>query len=82
MSNRCESDDLPILPPAGTQGLSFGASRDKFPHIGAIVALKSGGPRMMVVDYVANGLTVSWRHLGEAVERSFPFTSLQLVSPL
>ena len=82
MPSGCESNGPPILPSPAMQEAFLSPSRDKFPHIGAVVSLKSGGPRMMIVDYVADGLTVGWRHKGRVVEDSFPVASLELVSPL
>jgi uncharacterized protein YodC (DUF2158 family) len=78
----CESNGPPSLPSAESQGVSLGNSRDKFPAIGAVVSLKSGGPRMMVVDYVDKGLTVSWRDDGRVVESSLPVACLEIASPL
>ncbi len=82
MSDGCESPDAHSLPPAKTQGIYPSPGRDKFPHIGAIVSLKSGGPRMMVVDYVKEGLTVSWRDGARVLEISLPQACLRIVSPL
>jgi uncharacterized protein YodC (DUF2158 family) len=75
-----ESDSLSLIAPAE----NFQNAHEPNLRIGNTVQLNSGGPAMLVVDFLdSDRVVVAWRNEnGEAVETEFPRVCVHRVSPV